>query len=100
MPVVRRPDDHRVDILAIQNLAIVARRENVRPPQLLAVLQPPVIAIGHSHQLHAWHRHRRLCVELPLPTRTDQRNLNMIVCRHRRRLFRLLDRQRMHPRPG
>ena len=79
VPVVGRADDHRVNILARQNLVVVAGGEDVVAPEFLAVLQPAVVAVGHGHQLHAGNLHGGLGVALSLPARADQRDLDVIV---------------------
>jgi hypothetical protein len=50
------------------------------------VVQPAVVAVGHSHQLHARHLDRVLRIALPLAARANQRHLNMIVRRNWRDL--------------
>ena len=84
VPVVRRRHDYGVDIFARQNLAVIAGRENIVPPKLLAVLQAPVVTIGNGNQLHARNLHRELRVSLSLNSRSNKCQLNMIVGRKSR----------------
>ncbi len=67
VPVIRRADDHRVNVFARKNLVVVARRKDIVAPELLAAREPPVIAVRHRHQLHARHLHRRLVSPMPCP---------------------------------
>ena len=84
VPVIRRADDDGVNILTRQNLFVVACREDVVAPEFLAVFEPPVVTVRHGDQLHARNLHRNLRVSLALTTGPDQRDLNVIVGRHRR----------------
>ena len=83
VPVIRRADNDRIDILARQNLVVVARGEDVVAPDFFAAREPPVVAVGHRHQLHARHLHGRARIAHALSARANQRDLNMIVRRHR-----------------
>jgi hypothetical protein len=77
--VVRRTDNHGVDIFAGQNLVVVARGKDIVAPDLLAVRQPSVVAIGHGHQLDTGNLDRNLRVSLSLPACANQRYLNVVV---------------------
>ncbi len=87
VPMVRRADDNRVDVLASQHLRVVARGEDIVSPKLLAMHEPPVIAIGNSDELYAWDLDGRLRISHALPASPNQSDLNVIVgCNLRRRL--------------
>ena len=83
VPVIGCADDHRVHIFSCQDFLVVARGKHVVAPQFLAVLEAPVIAVRDRDQLHAWNLQRRARVAHSLPTRTDERDLNMIVSGNR-----------------
>ncbi len=78
VPVVGRPDDHRVHVPPRQHLAIIAGGENVRAPPLLRVRQAAVVNVGDGDQLGAG-RDRRRGVAASLSARADQRDLDAIV---------------------
>ena len=79
VPVVGGADDDRIDILARQDLVVVARRKNVVAPEFLASRQPAVVAVGRGDQFHARHLHSDPGVELALAPRADERDLDVIV---------------------
>ena len=47
------------------------------------MIEPAVVAVGHGDQLHAWNLQRDSGISLPLPAGANQRDLNMVVSRHR-----------------
>jgi hypothetical protein len=48
--VVGRADDDRVNVVAGEDLGVVARSEDVGVPQLFAVLEASVIAVGDGDE--------------------------------------------------
>jgi len=89
VPMVGRANDDGVDVLALQNLTVVARSKDVVAPEFLAVLEAAVVAIRHGNELHTRNLQRYLRISLTLTTRPDQRDLNMIVRRNRLGRFSL-----------
>ena len=53
VPVVGRGDDHGVDVLARQHLAIVARGEEVVAADFLGARQAAVVDVADGHQFDA-----------------------------------------------
>ena len=50
VPVVRRCDDHRIDVLAREHLAVVARGEQMVAEALLSPVEPPLVNVrGRDH---------------------------------------------------
>ena len=98
VPVVRRGDDHGIDVLPRQYLAVIARRKYVVAPHLFAVRQPSVIAVRDRNQLHSRDLDCPSRISLALNPRADQRNLNMVVGGYR--LSRLTRRFCKHLQPG
>ena len=94
--MVRRADNHRIDVLARQDLVVVARRKNIVAPDLLAARQSSVVAVRHGHQLHARHLHGGPRIPHALPARADQGDLDVIVGRNTFRRL-VLHQQRMNP---
>ena len=84
VPMVGGGDDNGIDILASQDLAVVACGEDVVAPNLLAVRQPSVVTVGHGDKLYAGNLHGNFGVSLALNTSPDQRDLNLIVGGKRR----------------
>ena len=87
VPVVRGGDEHRIDVFARENFAVVAGGEQILAPHLLAVLAPAGVQIGHRHQLDARHLHGRVSIVLAAPAGSDESKVNVVVgrVRHRRR---------------
>ena len=83
VPVVGRADDDGVDVFAGEDLVVVAGGEDVVAPELLAVREAAVVAVGHGNQLDARNLHGDLGVSLALAARADQRDLDVIVGGHR-----------------
>jgi hypothetical protein len=83
VPMVRGGDEDGVDVLARKDLAVIAGGENVVPPDLLAMREPAVIAVGDSNKFHARNLYGGLGVSLALNAGADERELNMIVGRNR-----------------
>ena len=100
VPVVRRRDNHRIDVLTRQHLPVVARRKHVPAPQLLAPRQPAVVAVRHRHQPHSRHLQRDLRVPLALYARADQRNLDLVPTPAHLRFTVGKRLERMQSRPG
>ena len=98
VPMVGGADDDRVDVAASQDLAVIAGGKNVVAPHLLAVDEAPVIAIRHGNQLDAGNLERDGRIALALAAGSDERNLNMVVRRHRPRCLACDGGQRMQPR--
>jgi hypothetical protein len=61
------------------------------------VRQAAVVAISHSYNFHPWNAQGNLGIFLAFAARADERNLNMIVGRHRPGSFCLHGGQRMQP---
>src|SRR6266852_3363778 len=93
VPMVGRADNDGVDILTCQDLSVVTGSKDVIAPEFLAVLEPAVVTVRHSYELHARNLHSYLCVSLALNTSPNQRDLNMIVGSKRRGGFGLECRQ-------
>ena len=81
VPVVGRRDQDGIDILARENLAVVAGGEDVRPPELLAVGQAAVIAIGHGDEFDSRNLYRDAGIVLALDAGADQRELDVVIGR-------------------
>jgi hypothetical protein len=79
MPVVRGGDDHGVDIRPGEHLAVVARGEDVRPPQFLRPGQAAIVDVRHGNQLDARHPEGHTRVAHALPARADEGNLQAIA---------------------
>ena len=88
MPVVRGRDQHGIDILARQNLAVVACCKHILSPQLFAVGQTAVVAVSSGNQLDARHLNRDAGIVLSLDAGSDKGKLDVIVRRARRRGLR------------
>ena len=83
VPVVGRGDDDGVNVFARQDLAVVAGGEDVLPPELLAVLESSVVAVGNRDQFHAWNLNGSVGIELALDACADQGDLDVVTGRHR-----------------
>ena len=79
VPVIRRRDDDGVDVWALQNFAIVARREEVLAPKLLRVCKPAIVAVRDGDNLGVGHLQSRRCILLAPNTRADQGKLNLVI---------------------
>ena len=88
VPVIGCRDQHGVDILARQNLAVVASGEHVLPPQLFAVGQAAVVAVSSGNQLDPRHLNRDAGIVLTLDACSDESQLDVVVRRARRRGLR------------
>ena len=89
VPVVRGRHDHRVDVLAGEDLAVVARRLEVLAELLPALLEAPVVDVGDGDELDARHLERRRGVALAHAARAEEREADAVVRRDGlRRLLR------------
>ena len=79
MPVVGGADDDGVDVFAGEDLVVVAGGEDVVAPELLAVREAAVVAVGHGDQLDAGNLHGESGVTLALAAGADERDLDVIV---------------------
>ncbi len=85
VPVIGRGDEDGVDVLAGEDLAVVAGGEEVRAPQLLRVGEAAVVAIGDGDELDAGNLQGEARVALALDAGADQGKLDVVVRRSRRR---------------
>ena len=81
MPVVGCANDDGVNILAGEDLVVVAGGEDVVAPDFLAVGEAAVVAVGHGDQLDARNLHGDFGVALALAACADERDLDVIVGR-------------------
>ena len=79
VPVVGGADDDGVDVLAGQDLVVVAGGEDVVAPEFLGAREAAVVAVGDGHQLDAGHLDGGLGVELPLAAGADESDLDVVV---------------------
>ena len=78
VPVIRRGDDHGVDVRPRQHLTVIARGEDVVAPHLLRPFQSSVVDIRDGHQFRAGDAERRARVPHALPSRANQRDLDAV----------------------
>ena len=81
VPVVGGADDDRVNVLARQNLVVVARGEDVVAPQFLAVRRGGRCSSRPRPPPSRPAPDRDLRIVLPLAARADQRDLDVVVGR-------------------
>ena len=82
VPVIRRRDNHRIDVGPRQHLPVVARREHMVAPQLFGERQPPVVDVGGRHQLDPGRAKRRAHVLLAADPQAEHGDPDPIVRRH------------------
>ena len=80
-------DDDGVDILASENLFVVACCKDIAAPEFFASFETAVVAICYGHQLRAGNLHCELCVGLTLDASSDERELYVIVWRYLRSFY-------------
>ena len=79
VPVVGARHDHRVHVLAGEDLAVVARRLDVLAELLPALLEAPVVDVRGRHQLDPRHLERRLGVALAHAARAEEGEADPVV---------------------
>ena len=79
VPVIGRGDDHRVDVLTIENAAVVARAQAVVAEQLAGALEMPVVARRGRHHLHVRHAQGGARVGQTLDTEPDDAEPHRLV---------------------
>ena len=79
VPVVGRGDDHGVNIVAGEDLVVVAGREDVAAPDLFRVFKAAVVTVRGGNELDAGNLNGRARVALALTACADKRNLDMVV---------------------
>jgi hypothetical protein len=77
--VARRGDDDGVDVLAREDLPVVARGHDVRTPAFLRAFEPPVVDVGDGDQLHARNPRGHDRVARSHAARADQRDPDLVV---------------------
>ena len=64
---------------------VIARGEKIVAPDFFAVLKPAVVAIGDGDELHAGNLDGGAGIALALAAGADERDLDVVVGRRRRR---------------
>ena len=99
VPVVGGADDDGVDVFAGQDLVVVAGGEDVVAPELLAVREAAVVAVGHGDEFDAGDLDGLAGVELAAPAGADEGDLDVVIGRNRLVRLGLQCGQRMKPWP-
>ncbi len=86
VPVVGAGDDHRVDVLPVEDLPVVARRVDVLAELGAALLEAAVVDVGRGDQLDAGHLERRLRVALAHAPGAQEGDADAVAGRDRLRL--------------
>jgi len=79
VPMVGGADDDRIDVLAGENVVVVAGGEDVVAPQFLAAGKAAVIAVRRGHEFDPWDLDGGAGVVLPLPSGSDKGDLDMVI---------------------
>jgi len=79
VPMVGSGDQHGVDVRTRQNLVIIASGQYGVAPQLAAMCQSAVVAVGRRDQPHSGHLERHLGVILALAARPNESELDLVV---------------------
>src|SRR5262249_6265522 len=90
VPVIRRADDHRLDVRPCEHLAIVARGEDLAAPDLLRAGEAAVVDVGDRRELDARDAQRAARIGRSLSARADERDAGTIARRRLRLRLQLV----------
>ena len=79
--MIRRSDNHRIDVFSSDDFMIVARGECVLTIDFFHVREPPIVAVARGHQFHTRNRRGETRIALAHAARPDEGNLNRVVRR-------------------
>jgi hypothetical protein len=82
VPVIGGADQDGVDVRAVQDLPIVARRGDLGAEHLARADQPPVVAVGGGHELGGGHFQGRFRVDEPDDAHPDRGDPDRVARRH------------------
>ena len=71
--------DHRINILALHDLAIIPGGENIITINSLCIRQAPVVKIAGGNQFYTRHRNGSISIRLTHATSANHCYLDMII---------------------